>query len=388
MKQKSVLFAVLVLQLVAVFPLFADKTDVAKILYQAHQFFQKKKYDDAIFHFKKAVDADPGDATLYYNIGVVYQIKGKAFYGHAKNWYGKALEKDKKLAFALYNIGIIAYSERSFDAARKYLESARILKPQDKTIQEALREVKKSIALQQNLDEKIQKKQEETPALSESKTQTDTLTKTQEPSIAETKTENPPLTKTQKTVTPDVKTENKKESSTAVKNKKAPVETKKKKEKENLKTKSPETKTQPLTKTQKTVKPQVSISETKTKTDDAAKKPDGGQNKNVKTVVCADIKNRAPVSAKETFTSSDKQVVVWFELKNMQGSHVLESRWYGPGGKLYSSGTQNVQITGPRYRTWVSRKLAASLMSGKKGAWQVEIVVDKKPLKRVNFSIQ
>lgn len=360
MKQKSVLFAVLVLQLVTVFPLFADKTDVAKILYQAHQFFQKKKYDDAIFHFKKAVDADPGDATLYYNIGVVYQIKGKAFYGHAKNWYGKALEKDKKLAFALYNIGIIAYSERSFDAARKYLESARILKPQDKTIQEALREVKKSIALQQNLDEKIQKKQEETPALSKSKTQTDTLTKTQEPSVAETKTENPSLTKTQKTVTPDVKTENKKESSP----------------------------TQPLTKTQKMVKPQVSISEAKTKTDATAKKPDVDQNKNVKTVVCADIKNRAPVSAKETFTSSDKQVVVWFELKNMQGSHVLESRWYGPGGKLYSSGTQNVQITGPRYRTWVSRKLAASLMSGKKGAWQVEIVVDKKPLKRVNFSIQ
>lgn len=369
MKHKGFLFAVLIIQLWAVVPSYGDKSEAAKFLYQAHQFFQKKKYDDAIFYFKKAVDADANDATLYYNIGVVYQMKGKAFYGHAKNWYGKALEKDKKLAFALYNIGIIAYSERKFDEARKLLESARVLKPQDKTILEALREVKKTIALSESMEAKFQKKQEETPELSETKAQTKPLTKTLEPSVTETKTENPPLTKTQKIIAPDAKTEKKKES-------------------ESLKTKPPETKTKPLTKTQKAVKPQINITEAKTKTDGAAKKHVEGQNQNVKTVICADVKNRMPVSPKEVFSSADKQVVVWLELKSMQGSHVLESRWYGPDGKLYSSGTQNIQISGPRYRTWMSRKLEATSMGSKKGSWQVEILIDKKPLKRVSFSMR
>lgn len=366
MKQKIFFLITLLVSVWMVFPSYGDKEGATKFLYQAHQLFQKKKYDEAIFHFKKALDADPNDATLYYNIGVVYQIKGKAFYGHAKTWYEKAIEKDKKLAFALYNLGIIAYSERKFDEARKLLESARVLKPQDAAIQEALREIKKTMALQKSLDEKVQKKQEETPVLSETKTETQPLTETPPPSVTEPKKENTTLTKTQKSTSPEVKTENKKVSSPAKEKKTTPMK--------------------PAAKTQKTVKPDVKITETKHKPEVSEKKQEEG--KNIKTVVCADVKNRTPVSSKETFSPSDKQVVVWLELKNKQGNHVLESKWYGPDGKLYSIGTQNVQIAGPRYRTWLSRKLAGTPMGGKKGMWRVEILIDKAPVKHVNFSVQ
>lgn len=379
---------------------FAAKSDVAKYLFQAHQLFQKKKYDDAILYFKKAVDADPSDATLYYNIGVVYQMKGKAHFSLAKGWYEKALAKDKKLAFAHYNLGVMAFNQGKVDEARKYLEAAKTLKPEDKGIEDALRETKKAQALIKQPQEKSAQKNEEKNLLIPEK-QTQPLTKTQKataPQVTESKNKPEPLTKTQKTVSP---------STTATKTKTQPLT-------KTQKTVAPQTvtkknKPQPLTKTLKTTAPSVKSNEktkngkTKTALKEKSKnvsiknvekkvkpvqeKPaDAGTSK---TVVCADVKNRMPADEKENFSpTKDKQVVVWLELKNVKGKHTLVSRWVAPDGKLYSSGTRDVSIAGGRYRTWFVRKLSASRMGAKKGKWTVEILIDKKPLKKVDFNVQ
>lgn len=401
MKKSRFIVAALLLCVTGVLSVFAAKEDVAKYLFQAHQLFQKKKYDDAILYFKKASAADPSDATLYYNIGVVYQLKGKAHFPLAKTWYEKALEKDKKLAFAHYNLGVMAFNEGKIEEARKILEVAKTLKPKDKGISEALRETKKTLALiKQSQKKNIQNEN------------TDILMKESSENKKETPAEKTqPLTKTQKTVAPEVK-ESKTKTQPLTKTQ-IPVIKPSAPPKEN---------TQPLTQTQKTNAPTVKITETKTKTK-AENKKDGkskeskvketskekGKNVSIKNVVkeqsvpeekingafsaktamCADIKNKMPASAKETFSSAtDKQVVVWLDLKNAGGKHTLESRWISPDGKVYSSGTRDVIISGLRYRTWFIRKLKGSRMGEKKGKWSVQILIDTKLLKEVNFSVQ
>ncbi len=400
MKKLNLISGLFLLCVLCASSVFAAKSDVAKYLFQAHQFFQKKKYDDAILYFKKAVDADPSDATLYYNIGVVYQMKGKAHFSLAKGWYEKALAKDKKLAFAHYNLGVMAFNQGNVDEARKYLEAAKTLKPEDKGIEDALRETKKAQALIKQSQEKSAQKNEAQNLLIKEK-QTQSLTKTQKsttPQVTENKNKPEPLTETQKTVTP---------STTAAKTKTQPLT-------KTQKTVSPQTvtkknKPQPLTTTLKTTAPSVKTNEktkngkTKTalkeksknvsiknvekKVKPVQKKPaDAGTSK---TVVCADVKNKMPADEKENFSPArDKQVVVWLELKKVKGKHTLMSRWVAPNGKLYSSGTRHVKVSGARYRVWFIRKLKGSRMGEMKGKWSMQILIDKQPLKKVDFNVQ
>lgn len=365
---------------------YAAKSDVAKHLFDAHKLFQKKKYDEAILYFKKAVAADPTDATLYYNIGVVYQLKGKAYFPLAKNWYEKALEKDRKLAFAHYNLGVMAFNNGNVDEARKFLETAKTLKPKDKGIDEALRETKKAQALVK-----------ETPAQTLTKTQ-----KTVTPKVAENtenKEQTQPLTKVQKTTQTEIpavtdanKNKNQTQLLTKTQKSVAPVKITEKKAETPKKDADSMTKKTKDTKEKKAEKGKnVTIKnvEKKTPAENKKKEAKPAWQIPVKTVVCADIKNRMPVLEKESFSpSEDKQIVVWLELKNMAGEHSFESRWLGPDGKLYSTGTRGVKITGQRYRTWFIRKLKGSRMGEKTGAWTVEIFIDKKLLKKVNFIVQ
>lgn len=104
--------------------------------------YEAGKVDEAIFAFKKVVALDAENAKAYYNIGWLYQSKGKDYFDIAAKWYKKALEKDKKMLNAYYNLGVIAYLKDDYKQALQYFEICYALDPKDQQVQAALRKVR------------------------------------------------------------------------------------------------------------------------------------------------------------------------------------------------------------------------------------------------------
>lgn len=104
--------------------------------------FNEGKVDEAIFAFKKAAELDEENAKAYYNIGWLYQSKGKAYLDIAAKWYRKALARDKKMLNAYYNLGVIAFQRGDAKNAAHYFEICYALDPKDQQVQAALRKAR------------------------------------------------------------------------------------------------------------------------------------------------------------------------------------------------------------------------------------------------------
>ncbi len=75
-----------------------DKKKVEELIEQGKFYFLNKQYDEAILEFQKALELDPRNARVLYNLGVIYESKEDIEI--AKTLYNKALEIDPKLSEA------------------------------------------------------------------------------------------------------------------------------------------------------------------------------------------------------------------------------------------------------------------------------------------------
>ena len=56
-------------------------------------YMSRKKFDEAIQNYKKAIELDPKDASAFYNLGIVYKTQNKG--DEAIQFYKKAIELDQ-----------------------------------------------------------------------------------------------------------------------------------------------------------------------------------------------------------------------------------------------------------------------------------------------------
>lgn len=111
--------------------------------------YQEGKKDEAILAFKKVLKEEPENARAHFNIGYIYQKKGKSWYPIAVTWYKKALRLDPSLMEAYFNLGVIFYNQKNYSQAREMFEIAYQLSPKDQDVHQALRETRQALAPQQ-----------------------------------------------------------------------------------------------------------------------------------------------------------------------------------------------------------------------------------------------
>jgi len=75
--------------------------------------------------FSSAIELDPGDATAYYNLGVIAQDAGKE--ADAIGMYRRALELDPHLAEAHYNLATLFDQSGDSRAAIRHINEYRKL---------------------------------------------------------------------------------------------------------------------------------------------------------------------------------------------------------------------------------------------------------------------
>jgi len=75
-----------------------------------------------------AVKLDPGNATLWANLGTILRTEGSL--GHATSAYKKALAIDPANALAHYNLGAVYDAEKNYDAAIEEYRRALVLDPE------------------------------------------------------------------------------------------------------------------------------------------------------------------------------------------------------------------------------------------------------------------
>ena len=102
----------------------AKQTEVAAALNSGNAAYKSKKYDDAVFHYRKAHELGNTQAT--YNLGVLYRHgKGvKRDYGEAVRLFKIAVSKNYKRAF--YSLAFLY--ENGKGVAKDDHEAARLYK--------------------------------------------------------------------------------------------------------------------------------------------------------------------------------------------------------------------------------------------------------------------
>lgn len=75
-----------------------DKKKVEELIEQGKFYFFNRQYDEAILEFQRALELDPKNARVLYNLGIIHESKGDIEI--AKTFYIKALEIDPKLSVA------------------------------------------------------------------------------------------------------------------------------------------------------------------------------------------------------------------------------------------------------------------------------------------------
>jgi hypothetical protein len=99
-------------------------------------------------------------------------------------------------------------------------------------------------------------------------------------------------------------------------------------------------------------------------------------------VVGTGVENKEPVGAADTFPASTEKVSCFIEASNVPKDMELTTVW-SMGDKEMRKINATVKA-GPRWRTWVEKKVA-----GMKGDWKVEIKdADGKVLKDVKFKVE
>jgi len=83
-----------------------NKKRVEELIEKGKFYFLNKQYNEAILEFQKALELDPRNARVLYNLGVIYESKEDIEI--AKTLYNKALEIDPKLSEAQKHLDKLA----------------------------------------------------------------------------------------------------------------------------------------------------------------------------------------------------------------------------------------------------------------------------------------
>ena len=67
--------------------------------------FSNQEYDEAIEHYKKAIEINPGDGSIYNNIGNVY-LRGKEDAETALQYYDEATKIQPSFNYGWYNLAL------------------------------------------------------------------------------------------------------------------------------------------------------------------------------------------------------------------------------------------------------------------------------------------
>jgi tetratricopeptide (TPR) repeat protein len=84
-------------------------------------------HDKAVWAYQQAIDADPGYAPIYYNLGLIYHQRKQL--ENARNAYMKATECDEKLVDAHFNLALICRDLGDEARARNELEQVLSQRP-------------------------------------------------------------------------------------------------------------------------------------------------------------------------------------------------------------------------------------------------------------------
>ena len=94
---------------------------------QARACYKAGKYDEAVTLFEKAAAADPGDASIWLDIGLVHMARKENESAEAA--FRKALEVDTGNARAHLNLGVLALNREDFTTAEAEFQAAIKLRP-------------------------------------------------------------------------------------------------------------------------------------------------------------------------------------------------------------------------------------------------------------------
>ena len=89
--------------------------------------FSEEKYEEAIFHYKMAINLKPTLIKPYYNLGIALFANGKT--EEAISQYKIAIKLNPNLTSAHYNLGVVLLKKGEIKQALHYFKTALMLKP-------------------------------------------------------------------------------------------------------------------------------------------------------------------------------------------------------------------------------------------------------------------
>lgn len=92
------------------------------VLRKAYELFQQGQYEEAAKVYKEAIDKDPENPTLYYNLGIAYMRLDKP--DEAIQAFKKMIEIQPDSFSALKNLGELYAKEKYYEEASKYFSLA------------------------------------------------------------------------------------------------------------------------------------------------------------------------------------------------------------------------------------------------------------------------
>jgi tetratricopeptide (TPR) repeat protein len=90
------------------------------------------KLDQAVSHYKHAINIDPAYATAYYNLGLIFKQQGK--FDEAVDYYRQAIKNNPSHADAYNNLAIVLQQQEKLNEAHEYYLKALRIKPDSETI--------------------------------------------------------------------------------------------------------------------------------------------------------------------------------------------------------------------------------------------------------------
>jgi tetratricopeptide (TPR) repeat protein len=106
-----------------------DSTNLAARIELANVLYDTGNWSEAIIHYRSAERLDPKRATTSVDLGVCYYNLGQ--FAAAESLFQHALSLDAHQVFALFNLGIVAESQKRWDAALDYFHRAMRAGPPD-----------------------------------------------------------------------------------------------------------------------------------------------------------------------------------------------------------------------------------------------------------------
>jgi len=111
-------------------------------------------------------------------------------------------------------------------------------------------------------------------------------------------------------------------------------------------------------------------------------------------VTCRFLKNGKPYDITTNF-SVDDQIYVFASWQNVKGSHTVEAYWYDPGNRLRSVVPVSFESRTGHYNTWFWLKIGRtgweeifdSMLVESVGIWHVDIYLDDKFIRKLNFTV-